>query len=86
MVRIGFSNLLLKACLDEEENDTDDPLFQVDLTLNVLTGRMVSRCRKPLNKQHFYRKFKMELSDLRVLSRNSIKPYILLREKADRFL
>jgi hypothetical protein len=29
MIRVNFGALVLKSCLDEEENDSDDSLFQV---------------------------------------------------------
>jgi hypothetical protein len=55
MIRLNFGELLLKSCLDDDEDDSNgNSLFQV-------------------NERQFYIKYKLDLTDLRILYTQSSK-------------
>ncbi len=80
MIRVNFGALVLKSCLDEEENDSDDSLFQVciwESLQNILRFCSIKfyfqpddfcfLLKKKPEERQFYMKYKFELSDLRIL-------------------
>ena len=67
MVRVTLSNLLVKSCLDDQKDDNDNYLFQVCITKKNCKSTCIYLLKKKDKERQFYKKFKLEISDLRLV-------------------